>query len=212
MLAQVFGFKPRDAAVPVATPAHKILTLDLGGVAGMDFVVIQPGTFAMGSPDNERGRSQDEGPQHQVTISKPFYMGRYQVTQSQWQEVMSTDPSVFKGCSNPVENISWHDCQEFFRRLSAQVRKIVRLPTEAEWEYACRAGSKGRFCDGDDDGCLDTFAWYYDPNIAGTHPVGQKRPNPWGLYDMHGNVCEWCEDWYDARYYEDSILTDPRGP
>jgi formylglycine-generating enzyme required for sulfatase activity len=96
--------------------------------------------------------------------------------------------------------------------LSAQVRKIVRLPTEAEWEYACRAGSKGRFCDGDDYGCLDTFAWYYDPNIAGTHPVGQKRPNPWGLYDMHGNVCEWCEDWYDARYYEDSILTDPRGP
>lgn len=212
MLAQVFGFKPRHAAVPVATPTHQILTLDLGGAVTMNFVLIQPGTFMMGSPDNERGRNQDEGPQHQVTISKPFYMGRYQVTQSQWQEMMRTDPSVFKGYSSPVENISWRDCQGFFRRLSAQIGKRVRLPTEAEWEYACRAGTVTPFCSGDSESSLQPFAWHYGDNVGKESPVGQKKPNPWGLYDTHGNVCEWCDDWYDIEYYGNSPRMDPRGP
>jgi len=163
----------------------------------------------MGSPDSEQGRKGNEGPQHEVTISKPFYIGVTEVTQAQYEAVMGTNPSRFKGPTNPVESIPWNEAVEFCRRLSEKTRKAVRLPSEAEWEYACRAGTKTRFSFGDSDSVLGDYAWYGSNSGGMTHPVGQKKPNPWGLYDMHGNIWEWCADW-DGPYSSGSS-TDPQG-
>ncbi|MDY0170460.1 MAG: formylglycine-generating enzyme family protein [Thermoguttaceae bacterium] len=183
---------------------------------GMEFVLIPPGEFMMGSPEDEEGRdSGRESPQHRVRITKPFYLGKYPITQQQWQAVMESNPSRFKGPKNPVENVRWGDCQEFLRRLNkraADPRQGFRLPTEAEWEYACRAGTTTRYSFGDDASQLGEYAWYEDNSDGQTHPVGQKRPNPWGLYDMHGNVYEWCADWFDENYYANSAVNDPAGP
>ncbi|MFP3869778.1 MAG: SUMF1/EgtB/PvdO family nonheme iron enzyme [Syntrophobacteria bacterium] len=196
---------------------------------GMKFVAITPGTFTMGSPADEPGRSRDEGPRHQVTISRPFYLGTTEVTQGQWREVMGGNPSRFRGKDLPVENVSWNDCREFIRRLNEREQTTrYRLPTEAEWEYACRAGSDARFCFGEEDTgtaapgerlgsssgdrqeTLEDCSWYGDVARNRTHPVARKRPNPWGLYDMHGNVAEWCADWYGT--YPAADQTDPLGP
>jgi len=212
ILAEAFGFKKRDAVIPVATQSHQILTLDLGDAVTMDFVLIKPGVFTMGSPDDEQGRGGDEGPQHYVTISDLFYLGKYAVTQAQWQAIMGDNPSSRRGDPYPVEHVSHHDCQEFCKKLSAKTGKTVRLPTEAEWEYACRAGSTTRFCHGNSDNALGAFAWCYDNNVGEVQAVGRKSPNQWGLHDMHGNICEWCEDWYDSEYYKDCLRMNPRGP
>jgi formylglycine-generating enzyme required for sulfatase activity len=149
----------------------------------------------------------DEKPVHRVRISRAFEMGKYEVTQAQWQAVMGSNPSLFKGANLPVESASWNDAQQFIQKLNARNDGyIYRLPTEAEWEYACRASSTGDYA-----GNLDAMAWY-DKNSGGkTHPVGQKQPNDWGLHDMHGNVLEWCQDWYDDNYYAQSQNVDPRG-
>ena len=148
-----------------------------------------------------------------MTITKPFYLGKYEVTQEQWEAVMGSNPSNFKGPKNPVEQVSWDDCQEFLDKLNAkaggQGGKFV-LPTEAQWEYACRAGSTGKFCFGDDEKQLGEYAWYDENSDSKTHPVGEKKPNAWGLYDMHGNVWEWCQDWYGA--YGAEAVDDPSGP
>ena len=134
-----------------------------------------------------------------MTITKPFYLGKYEVTQEQWEAVMGSNPSHFKGPKNPVEQVSWDDCQQFLVKLNAksggQGSKFV-LPTEAQWEYACRAGSTGKFCFGDDEKQLGEYAWYEANSGDKTHPVGEKKPNTFGLHDMHGNVWEWCQDWY----------------
>jgi formylglycine-generating enzyme required for sulfatase activity len=185
-----------------APPADKALTLTLAGGVTMEFVLIPSGTFAMGSPPDEAGRNDDECPQRQVAIPKPFYMGIHEVTQEQYAAVMGTDPSNFKGATRPAERVTWEDTVEFCSRLSGSTGKAIRLPTEAEWEYACRAGSKARFCYGDDVDYsgLGQYAWYGANSAGQTHPVGQKQHNAWGLYDMHGNVWEWCGD----------IYTDPR--
>ncbi len=169
------------------------------------FVLIPAGEFMMGS---ENGRD-EEKPVHKVRISKSFEMGKYQVTQEQWQAVMGNNPSHFKdGANLPVEFVSWDDVQEFIKRLNAKNDGYhYRLPTEAEWEYACRAGTTGDYA-----GNGDEMAWY-DKNAGGkTHPIGQKKPNHWGVYDMHGNVWEWCADWYDEKYYKQSPEVDPTGP
>lgn len=179
---------------------------------GMEFVLIRDGEFLMGSEngfDNEK-------PVRRVQISKPFYLGKYQVTQEQWQAVMGNNPSRFTGDPNrPVENVSWHGTQEFLQKLAKKEQgKTYRLPTEAEWEYACRAGSTGAYCFGDDVAKLKEYAWYEENSGSTTHPVGQLKPNAWGLYDMHGNVWEWVQDQYAADYYKQRLNpdVDPQGP
>ena len=176
----------------------------------MEFVLIPAGTFQMGSNDSDA--YDDEKPVHTVRITQPFYLGKYEVTQGQWQAVMGSNPSRFTGDPNrPVENVSWEDVQEFIRRLnSREGGATYRLPTEAEWEYAARAGTTTRWSFGDDASQLGRYAWY-DGNAGGqTHPVGQLQPNPWGLYDMHGNVWEWVQDWYGK--YASGTAVDPAGP
>jgi formylglycine-generating enzyme required for sulfatase activity len=190
--------------------------------SGILLRLIPAGEFDMGSPDNEEGRGRygDEGPVHNVKISKPFYMGKYEITQAQWKAVMGADnnPSDFKGDNLPVETVSWNDAQEFLKKASDG----LRLPTEAEWEYACRAGTTTPFNTGNNittDQANYNGNYPYAGNPKGeyrvkTTPVGTFRPNAWGLYDMHGNVWEWCSDWYAQKYYEEckNGVTDPSGP
>ncbi|MDR2301742.1 MAG: formylglycine-generating enzyme family protein [Deltaproteobacteria bacterium] len=180
---------------------------------GMEFILITSGSFTMGADKNFEDAGDDETPQHRVTISKPFYLGKYEVTQAQWTAVMGNNPSNFKGRSNPVEQVSWHDAQEFIKRLNAKEgHNRYRLPTEAKWEYAARAGSTGAYSFGDDADDLGRYAWYEGNSGQKPHPVGQKEPNAWGLYDMPGNVWKWVRDWYGERYYSNSPGSDPTGP
>lgn len=185
---------------------------------GMEFRYIEAGTFMMGSPSQEVGREENEV-QHKVTISKSYFIGKYEVTQAEWGAVMGNKLIRFNDCSNcPVEKISWEDAQEFIRKLNANVLQgNYRLPTEAEWEYAVRAGTATAFFGGNN---VTTEQVNYDGNypydgnskgkyLRKTTPVGSYDPNAWGLYDMHGNVWEWCSDWYGA--YSDGIVTDPKG-
>jgi len=167
-----------------------------------NFTYIPGGSFQMGSPPSEEGRDDDESPQFEVTV-KQFNMQTTELTQFQWKQIMGYNPSCFKGDNLPVEQVSWNDIQAFLRRLNRiDPGKHYRLPSEAEWEYACRAGSNTRFPWGDDNeyAALDLFSWTIVGYTGQTYPVGQKLPNAWGLYDMHGNVYEWCEDWYHRSY------------
>jgi formylglycine-generating enzyme required for sulfatase activity len=196
------------------------LTVTLPGGATMEMVYINPGKFTMGSPSSEPGRYSQEGPQHEVTITKGFYLGKYEVTQGQWQAAIGTTPWVNQSFvqvnpDNPAVYVSWDDAQELIKKLNdAEPGAGYRLPTEAEWEYACRAGTTTRWSFGDDESRLRDYAWYYVN--AGymrqwyAHKVGTKLPNPWGLYDMHGNVWEWVQDWYGS--YTSGPQTDPTGP
>ena len=184
-------------------------------LAGMTFVRIPAGSFLMGSNSPEAGS--DERPTHRVVLRRDFYLSSTEVTQAQWKAVMGGNPSRFEGDDLPVENVSWHDCQEFLRKLNQRdPEKGYRLPTEAEWEYACRAGGPGE--SGED---LASVAWYDPaPKMPGrcgetaadgrTHPAGRKQANAWGLCDMLGNVYEWCLDWKGP--YPGRSVTDPRGP
>jgi len=175
--------------------------------------------FDMGSPDTEAGRWEAEGPVHRIRLSRPFYMGKYEVTQEQWQKVMGANPSHFKGPRLPVECASWDNILEFLKRLDAlgRTKGRFRLPTEAEWEWACRAGTKTRFCFGDDEARLSEYAWYNANAGNTTHPVGEKQPNAWGLHDCHGNVWEWYADaWrsYSPNPWPGKFrwTRDPQGP
>jgi formylglycine-generating enzyme required for sulfatase activity len=185
---------------------------------GMAFVLIPAGVFVMGSPEHESGRYDDEI-QHEVTITQSFYLQVTPVTQGQWRAVMGTNPSSFRNGAEdcPVEQVSWHETQQFIRKLNGRKEGSYRLPTEAEWEYAARAGSTTAFANGEisslfceHDANLDEAGWYCGNSGWDTHPVGLKTPNDWNLYDMHGNVYEWCQDWYGA--YPASPLSDPAGP
>ena len=192
-------------------------TTKLNGNLAMDFVWIPPGTFEMGSPKSEPGRSYNEGPQTTVTISQGFWLGKTPVTQAQYQALIGDSPNYYKeaGTNSPVSHLEWADAREYCRRLTIQERAAGRLPTgfcyclpsEAEWEYACRAGTTGaRYAD-----ALDAIAWYSANNRSGVvQPVQEKQPNAWGLHDMLGGGWEWCSDWYGP--YAGIPVTDPMGP
>lgn len=177
---------------------------------GMRFRRISAGSFEMGSPATEQGHSEDEQ-QHTVTLTQSFYIQTTELTQAQWQAVMGNNPSSFRDPERPVENVSWLDAQEFIARLNEITEQgSYRLPTEAEWEYAARAGSLSTFACGYTEECLRDMAWY-DANAQGqTRPVAQKQANAWGLYDMHGNVNEWVQDW--KAPFAGVPRTDPTGP
>ena len=167
----------------------------------MEFVLIQSGEFDMGSPANETGRYDNEGPVHHVTISEAFYLGKYEVTQKQWHEVMGDDPSHFKGDDLPVKNVSWDDVQEFIKKLNKKENTHkYRLPSEAEWEYAARAGTTTRYSFGDGNLKLGEYAWYSENSGDKTHPVCKKGANPWGLYNVHGDIWEWVQDEWHNTY------------
>jgi formylglycine-generating enzyme required for sulfatase activity len=175
---------------------------------GMQFALIPAGEFLMGSTSGDDG----EHPVHTVRISKPFYLGIHEVTQGQWEAVMGNNRSRFKGDTNrPVERVSWEEVQTFIDQLNAREGGTkYRLPTEAEWEYAARAGSTTAYSFGDDSSQLGKYAWCGNNAGNTTHPVGKLQPNAWGLYDMYGNVWEWVQDWYGG--YAAELVTDPLGP
>ena len=174
---------------------------------GLEFVPVPAGSFVMGSAGGT-GTPANEHPQHSVRISKPFEMSKFEVTQRQWRWLLGTNPSRFVHTNRPVEEVTWFQVQEFIERLNQRNDGYrYRLPTEAEWEYAARGGGSDDYA-----GSFDRVAWYLNNSAGSTHEVGQKEPNAFGLYDMHGNVWEWCDDWYSANYYEKSPILDPQGP
>jgi formylglycine-generating enzyme required for sulfatase activity len=229
--------EPAPGAVETKPPApptppavvDRTLAKRLTNSIKMELVLIPSGEFLMGSHDTDQSAEDDEKPQHRVQITRPFYLGATEVTQGQYQAVMGENPSNFKGSDDlPVETVSWLDAVKFCNKLSEREGRKpcyriegvavtiaggdgYRLPTEAEWEYACRAGSSTRYPFGDDENGLGGFAWYGKTSEGKTHPVGQKRPNAWGLHDMLGNVWEWCSDGYDFDYYKQLPVDDPPG-
>ena len=224
----LIGFRVALAPVPPAPPSGD-MTIPLSDTVNLDMIWIEPGTFMMGSPEDELGRDDEKETLHQVTLTKAYWLGKYEVTQAQYEAIMETNPSRFKGADLPVEMVSWSDAKEFCNKLTEIEKESGRLPegyeytlpTEAQWEYACRAGTTTAFNNGtnipsadqrSEEPCpnLDEVGWYKYNSNRTTHPAGQKLPNAWGLYDMHGNVMEWCSDVYWSTY-PSSPVTDPTG-
>jgi uncharacterized protein (TIGR02996 family) len=200
---------------------------------GMELALIPRGSFLLGSPRGEKDRSPEEGPRHEVEITRPFYLGVYPVTQRQYEQVMGTNPSHFRVVPGqdtsrfPVENVSWKKAVAFCKKLSdlpeeKRCGRVYRLPTEAEWEYSCRGGARSSSpfhygaslssTQANFDGRYPYRGGAEGPYLGRTTPVGSYKPNAWGLFDMHGNVWEWCSDWFDADYYKQSPRRDPPGP
>ncbi len=174
--------------------------IDYNNSIGMKFIQIPAGEFDIGSPLSEKDRKNDENIQH-VKITNGFWMGVYEVTQKQWMTVVGNNPSFFHGDDLPVENVSWDDAQDFIEKLNKKEGTTkYRLPSETEWEYAARAGTNTTYPFGNDESKLGEYAWYDGNSIGKTHLIGQRKPNPWGLYDMHGNVWEWVQDTYHENY------------
>jgi formylglycine-generating enzyme required for sulfatase activity len=200
---QVSPPQPAKQVVQPATPSPRgliTITENLGNGISLELIQLPAGQFMMGASPNDSKADDDEKPQHLVKL-KAFAMGKYPITQAQYEAVMGKKRSKFQGNpNNPVECVSWNDAQAFCKKLSEATGKKYRLPSEAEWEYACRAGTTTRYYFGDDANQLGDYAWFTDNSRSKTHPVGQKRPNGWGLYDMHGNVWEWCEDSWHKNY------------
>jgi formylglycine-generating enzyme required for sulfatase activity len=202
------GFACTVPVAEVKVPQLKTHTNSIG----MEFVLIPAGSFLRDEIEVvEKNKPMRFKPK--VNISKPFYLGKYQVTQEQWQAVMGKNPAYFKGPRNPVETVSWDDVQEFIKRLNAREKhNRYRLPTEMEWELAARGGKSTRYFFGESPASMGEYAWFGDNAGRTTHPVGQKKPNPYGLYDVYGNVWEWVQDWYADKLPDDRELTDYRGP
>jgi sulfatase modifying factor 1 len=210
--------QPQPDPVPADLPVIELPSIT--NTLAMTFKEIPAGTFMMGSPESET-YSEDDEHQHKVTISSPFYMQTTEVTQGQWKEVMGTEPwkgerYVKEGPNYPASHVSWNDAVAYCKKLSEKEGKTYRLPTEAEWEYACRAGAQTTWSFGDDEKVLGDYAWYeenaWDIDEEYAHQVGIKKPNAFGLYDMHGNVFEWCHDYFEGDYYKQSPEKDPTGP
>ena len=201
--------KPKEAQKEVAKSLQKEVEdkVELGKGIKLEMVLVPAGKFMMGSHASEKGRSENQT-QHEVTLTKPFYMGKYEVTQEQYEAVMGKNPSDTKGAKLPVTDVSWNDCQEFIKKLNASTKGGYRLPYEAEWEFACRAGTSTAYSFGNEITPKD--ANYRDSKIDKPVAIGSYQPNAFGLYDMHGNVWEWCEDWYGD--YPAGAVIDPKGP
>jgi formylglycine-generating enzyme required for sulfatase activity len=195
---------PVPSATPTLVPGSKI-----SNTLGMEFVLLAAGTFLMGSSESEAGGMGQET-QHQVTLTQPYFLQTTEVTQAQWQAIMGSNPSYRKAEQRPVEQVSWTDIQTFIQLLNQRGEGLYRLPTEAEWEYAARAGTTTPWFCGDSWACLPEVAWFSGNAEGQTHPVAQKQANAWGLYDMHGNVWEWVQDWYDG--YPNQAVINPQGP
>lgn len=179
---------------------------------GIEFILIPAGTFTIGTVFTA-DVNPDEVPQQSVTISRPFYLSRYEVTQAQWESIMEKNPSEFVGEEHPVDSVSWEAVQTFIGKLNEKAgTKRYRLPTEAEWEYAARAGTETVRYWGDSADEMDQYAWYEDNSGKQSRPVGRLKPNAWGLHDMLGNVWEWCQNWYSIKPYTSEPVTDPQGP
>ena len=186
-------------------------TFTVNGVS-FDMIAVEGGTFTMGATAEQASDAySDEKPTHQVTLSS-YYIGKTEVTQELWQAVMGSNPSGFSGANLPVEKVSWEDCQIFIAILNELTGKYFRLPTEAEWEYAARGGSKSQGYKYSGSNTVDDVAWYPSNSSSKTHPVATKAPNELGIYDMSGNVLEWCRDWYSSSYYSSSSQYNPTGP
>ncbi|MEZ6067125.1 MAG: SUMF1/EgtB/PvdO family nonheme iron enzyme [Planctomycetaceae bacterium] len=204
----------RAAMTPTSGEAQRELTLDLGNGVKMELVYIKPGTFVMGGESTTDGRFECvEVPKHEVTLTSGFYLGKYEVTQAQYEAIMGSNPSrSTKAPDCPVDNVGEEDARTFCDKLAELTGRDTRLPTEAEWEYASRAGTSTKWFFGDDAEQLGEYAWFADNAGRKSHPVGQKKPNPWGLYDIYGNVCERISDKYSRNYYSISPKLDPTGP
>ncbi|MBI9075017.1 MAG: formylglycine-generating enzyme family protein [Desulfatibacillum sp.] len=207
-LLSIFSFFA--AICMVLAPAAALAGQDeFTNMLGMEFVKIEAGSFQMGAPEGDM--YEDAQPAHNVTVSNPFFLGKFEITRKQWAKVMGQNPEKVSNPDNPVEEVTYEDVQLFLLKLNKlEGTEAYRLPTEAEWEYAARAGSASACFFGDDLAKLGEYAWYY-ANAAYTQPVGQLKPNAWGLYDMYGNVFEWCQDFYGQEYYKDSPALDPKG-
>ena len=206
-IAKLLGLMGALSLLAQEVKPGKIEVIDLGKRVKLEMVLIPAGKFMMGSTTKEKNRSANEN-QHEVILTKPFYMGKYEVTQEEWETVMGDNPSATKGRWLPVTMVSWEDCQEFIKKLNKKNTGAYRLPTEAEWEYACRAGTTTVYSFGDKITPQD--ANYESSKIAKPVEVGSYKPNAFGLYDMHGNVWEWCEDW--KKEYQIKSVKDPKGP
>ena len=179
----------------------------------MEFILAPSGSYKMGGDPVAEQADENENPIHKVTFDEGFYVGRFTVTQAQWLAIMEDNPCHFSGPDYPVEMISHHDAISFIEKLNRHENtEVYRLPTEAQWEYAARAGSQSTYCYGAERSKLSEYAWFQKNSGGTTHPVGQLEPNAWGLYDMHGNVHEWCSDWFDRNYYAASPVKSPEGP
>ena len=192
-----------------STLSGNTITIRVKKGISIDMVRVEAGTFTMGATPEMKYPEDREKPTHQVTLTNDYYIGKHEVTQALWQAVMGNNPSWFKGDNLPVENVSWDDCQEFISKLNRITGKVFRLPTEAEWEYSARGGKKSRGYQYSGSNNLSDVAWYEDNSDSKTHAVGTKQSNELGIYDMSGNVWEWCQDWYG--YFSSSSQTNPAG-
>ena len=208
-LAGVLSTNASSSVASGTSSSGNTITIPVKDGISIDMVRVEAGTFTMGATAEMKDPYGEEKPTHQVTLTNDYYIGKYEVTQALWKAVMGNNPSCFKGDNLPVETVTWDDCQEFISQLNRITGKTFRLPTEAEWEYAARGGKKGRGCQYSGSNNLSDVAWYKDNSDSKTHAVGSKQANELGIYDMSGNVWEWCQDWYGR--YSKSSQTNPTG-